>query len=413
MSSGRKYDLIVYGATGFTGAYTAEYIAQHDKNLKWAIAGRSIPKLEKVRERLVAIDPELKNIELIVADSSNPNSLDEAFKQATVIISTVGPYVKYGTPVVEACLRQGTHYVDITGEHCWVKEIIDKYHEEAVSKGVMIVPFCGFDCVPSDIGVYMVVSYLRNKFGLDASEVKLSVTKIRGAASGGTIQSTLGILGHKDSANALNPYYISPVTGIDKFRVPWMRWDSDFKRWQGLWIMAQVNELVVRRSYGIYATKNASYGKAFSYRESMALPFIGALAMSIIAVGIIPILGFLLKFRPINQLFSALLPKGGTGPSREAINKGSYEMQIIASAETEPYDTPVRVRGIVRGRKDPGYGDTCRMVAESALSIVYGYNNCPGKAGGILTPASAFGDVLLNRLRDEGGMDFLVEKIEN
>lgn len=174
--------------------------------------------------------------------------------------------MKYGTPVVEACLRQGTHYVDITGEHCWVKEIIDKYHEEAVSNGVMIVPFCGFDCVPSDIGVYMVVSYLRNKFGLDASEVKLSVTKIRGAASGGTIQSTLGILGHKDSANALNPYYISPVTGIDKFRVPWMRWDSDFKRWQGLWIMAQVNELVVRRSYGIYATKNASYGKAFSYR---------------------------------------------------------------------------------------------------------------------------------------------------
>jgi short subunit dehydrogenase-like uncharacterized protein len=174
--------------------------------------------------------------------------------------------VKYGTPVVEACLRQGTHYVDITGEHCWVKEIIDKYSDEAASKGVMIVPFCGFDCVPSDIGVNMVVNYIRNNYNLDTADVKLSVTKIRGAASGGTIQSALGILGHKDAAKALDPYYLSPVTGIDKGRLPWMRWDPDYKRWQGLWIMSMVNELVVRRSCGIYATRNATYGKAFKYR---------------------------------------------------------------------------------------------------------------------------------------------------
>ncbi|KAI8583348.1 hypothetical protein K450DRAFT_223185 [Umbelopsis ramanniana AG] len=413
MSSDRKYDLVVYGATGFTGAYTAEYIAKlHDKNLKWALAGRSIPKLEKVRETLAGIDEQLKNLDLLVVDSFNPDSLDEAFKQAKVIISTVGPFEKYGTPVVESCIRQGTHYVDITGEFTWAKTIIDKYHDAAVANGTIIVPFCGFDCVPSDMGAYMVVNYIRNKFGLDTSDVKLSVKRLRGGASGGTIQTSLNIIRHEKAGEAKDPYYLSPFVGIDKFRIPWMRWDVDFKRWQAYYIMSMVNELVVRRSYGIYTTRGSTYGKTFKYRESMSFPFLGAFAMTFIAVGILPWFGILLKFSPIYKLVSSLLPQGGTGPSREAITKGSYELELIGTAETEPYENPIRVRGIVRGRMDPGYGDTCRMVAESALSIVYGYDKLPGKAGGVLTPATAFGDVLLARLRDEGGMDFLIEKID-
>ncbi|KAI9287790.1 saccharopine dehydrogenase [Umbelopsis sp. AD052] len=413
MSSDRKYDLVVYGATGFTGAYTAEYIAKlHDKNLKWALAGRSIPKLEKVRNTLAAIDEQLKNLDLLVVDSFNPDSLDEAFKQAKVIISTVGPFEKYGTPVVESCIRQGTHYVDITGEFTWAKTIIDKYHDAAVENGTIIVPFCGFDCVPSDMGAYMVVNYIRKKFGLDTSDVKLSVKRLRGGASGGTIQTSLNILRHEKAGEAQDPYYLSPFVGIDKFRIPWMRWDADFKKWQAYYIMSMVNELVVRRSYGISTTRGSTYGKTFKYRESMSFPFLGAFAMTFIAVGILPWLGMLFKLSPIYRLVSSLLPQGGTGPSREAIIKGSYELELIGTAETEPYENPIRVRGIVRGRMDPGYGDTCRMVAESALSIVYGYDKLPGKAGGILTPASAFGDVLLTRLRDEGGMDFLIEQIE-
>ncbi|KAJ2955051.1 hypothetical protein NQZ79_g8882 [Umbelopsis isabellina] len=413
MARSRKYDLIVYGATGFTGAYTAEYIANlHNKNLKWALAGRSVAKLEKTRERLISIDPDLKNLDLLVVEASNPESIDEALKQTTVVIATVGPFVKYGTPVIESCIRQGTHYVDITGEFCWAKEIIDKYHDQAVANGVIIVPFCGFDCVPSDIGAYMVVKHIRDTYGLDTADVKVSVVRLRGGFSGGTIQTSLGMLSHSDAAAAArNPYYLSPVNGIDKPRIPWMRWDPDFKKWQSLYIMAMVNELVVRRSYGIYTKKNSTYGKAFRYRETMSFPAFGAFIMTFIAAGILPFLPYVLRITPILRFFSWMLPKGGTGPSREAINKGSYEMHFVANAETEPYDTPIRVRGIVRGRKDPGYGDTCRMVAESALCLVDNYDELPGKEGGILTPATAFGDVLMKRLRDEGGMDFLVEKM--
>jgi short subunit dehydrogenase-like uncharacterized protein len=171
--------------------------------------------------------------------------------------------------------------------------------------------------------------------------------------------------------------------------------------------------------------------KYYFSSETMSFPALGAFIMTIIAAGIMPIMPYVLRISPIFRILSWMLPQGGTGPSREAISKGNYEMHFIANAETEPYDAPIRVRGIVRGmysqaiailpllhlthcfsgRKDPGYGDTCRMVAESALSLVYSYDDLPGKEGGILTPATAFGDVLLKRLRDEGGMDFLVEKM--
>ncbi|KAI8332624.1 saccharopine dehydrogenase [Chlamydoabsidia padenii] len=413
----RKYDLVVYGASGFTGELTCEYIIeQKDKDLKWALAGRSLAKLEKVKERLVKIDESIKDIDLIVADSSNPESLDAFLCDTKVVISTVGPFIHHGTPLVEACLRQKTHYVDITGEYNWIKILIDKYHEQAQNDGVMIVPACGFDSVPSDLGTFMVTDYLRRQHNLDTADVKLSLVKVQGRPSGGTIQTLVQSLGDKSLSSTANfdPYLLATQKGQDKPYIPWISKDYDFGgKWQSFFIMSVVNEKVVRRSWSLYADRGQTYGKLFKYRESMTMPFIPAFFLTSILLTMMPVVSVLFKFAPIRRLAEKLLPSGGTGPDREQRAKGHFEFQLVATGETEPYDPTVRVRGIVKGFRDPGYGDTCRMVAESALSIVKNHDSLPGKQGGILTPASAFGQVLIDRLTHEGGMVFEVSDISS
>ncbi|CAO3590643.1 unnamed protein product [Absidia cylindrospora] len=411
----RQYNLVVYGATGFTGELICEYIIeQKDKDLKWALAGRNLAKLEKTKQHLTTIDESLKDIDLIIADASNPDSLDAFLCKTKVVISTVGPFINYGTPLVEACLRQKTHYVDITGEYNWIKQLIDKYHDQAQSDNIMIVPACGFDSVPSDLGTFMVVDYLRKQHNLDTAETKLSLVNVNGGVSGGTIQTMIQSLGDKtlSATDNLDPYLLASQRGQDKPYVPCLYRDYDFGgKWQAFFVMSVVNEKVVHRSWSLYGERGQSYGKLFKYRESMVMRFLPAFLLTSVLLTMMPLATLLFKFGFLRRMASNILPAGGSGPDREKREQGFFEMQVVATADTEPYDPAVRARGIVKGFRDPGYGDTCRMVTESALCIVKSLDTLPGKQGGILTPASAFGQVLIERLTHNGGMVFEVSDI--
>lgn len=348
----------------------------------------------------------------MIADSNEPSSLDSVLSLTRVVISTVGPFVKYGTPLVEACIRQGTHYVDTTGEYPWIKQIIDRLDQEAQEKQVLIVPTCGFDSVPSDLGVYMLSEYVHTKHNLALANVKMSLIKVVGGYSGGTVQSVVEIMTNKDISgqDQLNPYLLATRKGIDKPSFPIIRRDYDFGgKWQAFFLMSAVNEKVVRRSWSIWADRGKSYGNLFSYKETMTFDFFPAFVLTAILYTLVPIAALLFKIPFLATKIKAALPSSGDGPDAEQRAKGKFEMQFVGTAETEPYDESVRVRGTVKGFRDPGYGDTCRMVAESALCIVKSLNELPGKQGGILTPATAFGNVLLERLRHNQGMVFEVE----
>ncbi|ORX62791.1 saccharopine dehydrogenase [Hesseltinella vesiculosa] len=411
----RKYDLVVYGAAGFTGATTCEYIAElKDKDLSWAIAGRSQAKLNKVKNDLIKIDPALETLDILLADSSQPESLDAFLKDTKVVISTVGPFLKYGTPLVEACIRHNTHYVDITGEYNWMKQLIDRYHTSAQANQTMIVPACGFDSVPSDIGVFMTVDYLRNHHNLDTANVKFSLVDVVGGVSGGTLQTMTEALADTSITVKQNvdPYLLAQQRGIDKASIPTMYRDRDFPGWQAFFIMAVTNEKVVRRSWSLYAERQQSYGRLFTYKETMSFSWLPAFLITAF-VYLTPVAAVLLRFKWFKKIAQKyIVPSGGTGPTREQRAKGRFEAHIIAEAETEPYDAPVRARGIVRGFSDPGYSDTCVMLTQAALSIAKDHDRLPGKQGGILTPASAFGHVLIDRLNASRRMQLEVATLE-
>ncbi|KAI9269393.1 saccharopine dehydrogenase [Sporodiniella umbellata] len=408
----RKYDIIVFGATGFTGALTAEYIAGlSDKSLKWALAGRSISKLENVRDSLVEIDSSLKSLDLLIANSDNLESLDKLLAQTRVVISTVGPFMKYGTPLVEACIRQKTHYVDITGEHPWMKQIIDNFDDKAKQGNVLIVPGCGFDSVPSDLGVFVLNEHMQ-KQNLHLSDVKCSVVDMRGTVSGGTIQSFLGAATSGGTAT-LDPYLLATRRGVDKGGLPCLKKDHDFNGyWQGFFGMSPVNEKVVRRSWSIWADRGKTYGNTFSYKEYQSFGFITGVGYTFLLYTALPLVILLSGLPVIGKGFMSLLPGSGYGPTREQLKKGGYEFQFVGTSESEPYDNPIRARATVIGYRDPGYSDTCRMLTESALCIVKSLDSLPGKDGGILTPATAFGNVLVDRLRADGGMLLKAENME-
>ncbi|KAG1471940.1 hypothetical protein G6F56_001828 [Rhizopus delemar] len=403
----RKYDIVVFGATGFTGALTAEYIS-----INWALAGRSLAKLEKVRDQLADLDPSKKDLDLLIADTNQPETLDELISQTRVIMSTVGPYVKYGTPLVEACIRQKTHYVDITGEYGWMKDMIDRFDEKAKQEKVLIVPGCGFDSVPSDLGVFILSSYMQQTHNLHLSQVKSSVIKYKGGISGGTVQSLLEAVTQRDKDHT-DPYLLATRRGVDRPSFSFLRKDYDFGGlWQGLFIMAPINEKVVRRSWSIWTDRGNTYGNTFSYKEYQSFNFLPGVVYACFLYTIVPFAVLLAGLPVIGEKFKNLLPGSGYGPDAEKRKTGCFEMQFVGTAETEPYDDIVRARATVKGFRDPGYGDTCRMLTESALSIIKSPKDIPGKEGGVLTPATAFGQILVDRLKANGGMLFEVQDIQ-
>ncbi|CAG8613471.1 9646_t:CDS:2 [Paraglomus brasilianum] len=404
----RKFDIVLFGATGFTGKEVAEYLALYGpQGMRWSLAGRSLAKLETLKKRLVDISPNSSNIDVVTADVNDKSSLHDIVRDAKVVITTVGPYTKYGTPVVEACVQNKTDYVDITGETPWIKKIIEQFHMTAESCGTILVPSCGFDSVPSDIGTLMVVDFIKQKWDRDTGEVKGTVKWLKGGISGGTIQSTFAVLEQPWSAIEMftDPYFLSPVTGQQGFSLP-LCYDSDFGKWQGPHFLAASNERLVQRSYGLKSIAGHSYGKFFSYREYFSYRNIITALLATISWSFVSMALFIPPLRWILQKY-ALQP--GSGPTKEQIEKGGFECQFIGEACIEPYEKPLKAMAKVKGFKDPGYGETAKMVSECALALVYDRQRIPGK-GGIMTPSTAFGHVLVERL-NAAGMELSVEAL--
>ncbi|KAI7862505.1 saccharopine dehydrogenase [Spinellus fusiger] len=411
----RPYSIVLYGATGFTGLCTAEYLLETgDKNLTWAMAGRSREKLQTAKDTLSERYPAARTVDLLVADINAPETLETVFSQTRVVMNMVGPFMQYGKPIVEACLKEHTHYVDISGEYTWIKYMVDHYHTRAMAQRTLLVPACGFDSVPSDLGVLMVVDYLRNTHGLPTANVKGSFTQLKGGVSGGSYASCLLLMGdkHLTTSQAVDPYLLSPVRGLATPTLVWPTYDAGVQQWQGMYVMAAINEKVVARSWGL--KEQDSYGRLFRYRETVSMPWLVCLAWTGLWMTLGPLLHCMVKNERLLGWLLGCLPAAGSGPDREARKKGSFTMEFVGVGETQLHEATVRVRGSVTGFRDPGYGETCRMVAESAMCIVESMEALPslGQQGGVLTPATAFGHVLIRRLTMHNGMLFQVKECE-
>ena len=387
----RDFDLIVYGATGFTGALVAEYLQETQTELTWAIAGRSQKKLDSVKATINA--PHLKTI---IADSTNSADMHRLAAASRVVISTVGPYARFGTPLAEACAAEGTHYCDLTGEPQWMASIFEKVSALAEETGARLVHCCGFDSIPSDLGVFVAQQTMMKKHGVFASHVSGRMGKSKGAVSGGTIASMLLAVeqGVSDpvARKVLNdPYGLYPPElspGPDGPDQRGVRWDENFESWTGPFVMAAINSKVVRRSN---ALASLVYGADFSYDESMlvesrraGLLLTGGMSLGMAALAI----------APLRRLITKRLPQPGDGPSLTERENGFFEFFVHAH---HPTDRDKDIRICVKGKRDPGYGATSRMLAQAGLSLAFDDLDVEG---GIWTPASALGQHLVDRLAD-------------
>jgi short subunit dehydrogenase-like uncharacterized protein len=395
----REFDIVLWGATGFTGRLVADYLARNylggDTGLRLALAGRNKEKLESVANEVGA--PQLP---ILIGDSFDADSLDAIASKAEVLITTVGPYAKYGAEIVAACVRNGTDYCDLTGETHFVRAMIDAHHEEAQRTGARIVHCCGFDSIPSDLGTLMVQEAFKQRHDKYACQVKLAAGEMSGGPSGGTIATMMNIVDELKENPGLrkvlgNPYALNPkgVRGPDKRDQTGVRFDKDFDMWTAPFLMAATNTRIVRRSH---ALMGLPWGEDFRYSEVMSTGK-GAKGWSRAASvtgGIVALTGGLaLPFtRP---LIEKRLPSVGEGPSKETRDKGFFKTRLIALGDGQT------VHALVADQHDPGYGSTAIMVSESALCLALDGAELEVQ-GGVLTPASAMGMRLVDRLRAAG-----------
>ncbi len=396
----RDHDLVIFGATGFVGELVAAYLAEHaPAGLRVGLAGRSKAKLQAVRSRLPTTAREWS---LIEADSEDADSIVALAGSTRVLFTTVGPYARYGLPVVEACARAGTHYGDLTGEVSFVREAIDRYDSLARTSGARIVHACGYDSVPSDLAVLLLHQAAEADAAGALTDVQLVATA-RGGISGGTLESMRGqIDGMRSSATlrslAADPYALSP----DRAREPATPQPADAgpvsRSDDGLWtapfIMAAANTRIVRRSN---AVQGWAYGRSLRYGEVMGVARgpAGAILAGATALGLRTIAGAM-AFPATRSMLDQVLPAPGTGPSADTRRKGWFRSEVTASTEGGH-----RYRAIVAGPGDPGYAATSVMAGETALALALDGDRLP-RMSGSLTPATALGDVLVQRLRAAG-----------
>ena len=404
--SEREYDVIVWGASGFTGKLVVEYLVETygvDGELRWAIAGRNRGKLEAVRRSCLA-DAQCEQLPILIADSDDSGSLEALAQQTRVVCTTVGPYAKYGTPLVAACVETGTHYCDLTGEVQWMSRVIPQYQEAAVVSGARIVHTCGFDSVPFDMGNWYLQKVMFERHGSYARQVKARVGRNRGAASGGTIASILNMMEEARTDPSVrrvvaNPYALYPAEvppGQDGPDQTGAVFDADFQQWTSPFIMAAINTRVVRRSNALL---DFPWGKDFRYDEATLNSSRTQATLVSLAGGI----GLLtLALGPTRRLAQRFLPKPGEGPGREQREAGYYEVLFrgIDPADRSR-DTLIKVSGDL----DPGYGSTSRMLGEAAVCLA---RDELAVGGGFWTPASAMGGAYLTRLTGKAGLKFEV-----
>ena len=406
-SSDRDFDVIVWGATGFTGRLVAEYLALTygvGRQLRWAIAGRSADKLASIAS--MVSESQTEELPQLLADINNPDSIDQLVQKTRVICTTVGPYALYGSVMVEACVKHGTHCCDLTGETPWMRKMIDQHQTAAESSGAKIVHTCGFDSIPSDIGVYFLQQCMREKYLAQAAEIKYRVVSSAGGVSGGTVASMMNMMDEAKTDKSIfetlqDPYALNPLNqprGPDGNDQMGTVYDHDFRQWSGPFMMAGINTRVVRRSNALL---NYSYGREFRYSEAILTgsgPG-GYMRALLVALGT-GLMGLLAALGPTRALLKKMLPAPGEGPSEQARNMGHFNIELLGK---HALDESKNIRISVTGDKDPGYGATSKMLAESAVCLAM---DSLTEGGGFLTPASAMGDQLVKRLQQKAGMGF-------
>jgi short subunit dehydrogenase-like uncharacterized protein len=401
MTAERDLDVVLYGATGFVGRLTARYLAEHaPEGTRIALGGRSESKLAQLRGEL---GPRAADWPLLVADSQDAPALAAIAQRTRAVATTVGPYQKYGFPLVQACAEAGTHYADLTGEVLFMRETIDRFDAAAKESGARIVHSCGFDTIPSDLGVLELHRAAQRDGAGELEDTTFVLERVSGGLSGGTLDSLRGQLDDMKSNPALrkiagDPYALSP----DRAAEPDLGKERELQSverdgelgWLAPFVMAGVNTRVVRRSN---ALQNHAYGCRFRYREVMSAGS-GLLAPAK-AGAIVAVLGGLvagMSFGPSRKLLDKVLPSPGEGPSEKAQKRGFYEIAIHARTSSgRSYTSRVVQKG------DPGYAATALLLGESVLCLALDADRLP-EGGGVLTPATAMGDVLADRLRARG-----------
>ena len=386
----RKYKIVIFGATGFTGELCAKFMSEKYSDIPIAIAGRSLEKLEKIKNKHSLPFP------IVVADAFDVNALEKMCKDTEVVLSTAGPYHKYGSDLLGACVKNGCHYVDITGESFWIKDMIEKHHKEASNKGVRIINACGFDSAPSDLGVFYAVNQV-------AGSVK-SVQCFqawKGEASGGTMETMFSSMDAKLAKGGLGKFSLNPKNSIsenqkkktsDKIKVQKI---PHLGGWTGPFVMALPNTRVVRRSAALSKFTGKYYGDDFVYSEGVYYSKKGAarkVTFMTLALGLIIV-------SPLRKLLRGFFRKPGEGPSQEAMDSGFFKSRFLI-------ETQDGVRAFsMSSSGDPGYKMTSRMACESALCLaIENPASLPGGEGfgGLLTPSVGLGNVLVNRLKNIG-----------
>lgn len=405
------YDLVVFGATSFVGQILTRHLAEHLSSgadtLRWAIAGRSEAKLAQLRDSL---GDAARTLPILVADASDDAQLQTLCAQTRVVVSTVGPYALYGEPLVRACAQSGTDYCDLTGETQWIKRMIDRYEAAATQSGARIVHCCGFDSIPSDLGVYVLQQRALHEWGAPAEHVTMRVKTLKGGASGGTVASMINVVREAAADPALrrmllDPYALCPRDHrftVRQHAVRSAEFDRDCDAWIAPFVMAAVNERVVHRSN---ALAGDAYGNGFRYDEAIVTGH--GIRGSVVARATVVALGAFMAGVLVKPVRSAmerfLLPKPGEGPSLAAQRAGCFDLRFFGHASGGRI-----VRLKVTGDRDPGYGSTGKMLGQAAICLAL---DCRAgsdrtRGGGFWTPATMFGERLVERLVRHAGLRF-------
>ncbi|MEM7062513.1 MAG: saccharopine dehydrogenase NADP-binding domain-containing protein [Cyanobacteria bacterium P01_B01_bin.77] len=400
-----RYNLVVFGATGFVGRILCQYLLNQvgiNGAVKWAIAGRSQAKLNALVSELG-----VSSLPQIIADVSNEASLRDLCGQTQVVISTVGPYALYGEPLVKVCAETGTDYCDLTGEPQWVRQMIQRYGANAEQSGARIIHCCGFDSIPSDLGVYYLQQQAKERLGGVCDRIKMRLIAAQGGLSGGTAASGINLIKEASADPSLrqeldNPYSICPDSRQALEHPPTLvpvQYDPDFQGWVSPFVMAAINTRIVLRSNALL---DYTYGKQFQYDEAVltgpnATGWLAAQGLSV-SLGA---MAAAMAFSPTRWLLeNTLIPKSGEGPSQTAQEQGFYDLRfwgITAESQT------IQVK--VRGDRDPGYGSTAKILGQAGLCLAEDFPTSV-KTGGFWTPASMFGEVLIERLVKDAGLTF-------
>lgn len=385
----REFEVIVYGASGFTGRLVAEYIVQTYPDLKWAMAGRSEQKLAQVRDQIGAD----AHTPLILADSSDPASLLAMAERTATLITTVGPYLLYGEPVVAACVAKGTDYVDLCGEPAWMHDIIEKYDAKALASGARIVLSCGFDSLPFDLGIYYLQQHALSTSAKPLARVKGRVRKMQGTFSGGTVASFMQSMQRAKAEPEVmgwlkDPFSLCPdFTGPAQPRGDKPIYDEDLGSWSAPFVMASINTKNIHRSNLLLGHL---YGKDFVYDEMVLTgPGEGGEQIATAIAG--------------DNSMAKNPPKPGEGPSEQERNNGFYDLMFTGRTQTGK-----RLTVGVSGDKDPGYGSTSKMLTEAGLCLTQDISRAQ-TPGGVYTSAPAMGDALIKRLKENAGLSFDIE----